>query len=96
LIGTNPEGAWMSQRTRVRSASRSRSGRTVASTHHATCAPSYFGTREALVKRIELAGPDLPKPDLAELSDIIAKAPEVLAVERETAAEDPPKPYGDA
>jgi hypothetical protein len=63
---------------------------------HATCAPSYFGTREELAKRIEIASPDLPKPDLAEMKDVIAKAPEVPAVARETATEDPPKTDGDA
>ena len=58
---------------------------------HATCSPSYFGTREELLTRLELASPELPKPDLAELSDIVAKAADVPAVAREEASGDPPK-----
>jgi hypothetical protein len=61
---------------------------------HATCAPSYFGTRD-LIARVELASPDLPKEDLAEMADVFAKAPEVPAVAREEASGDPPKPEGD-
>jgi hypothetical protein len=66
---------------------------------HATCAPSYFGTRDELMKRVELASPDLPQADLAEIADVIAKAPIVPAVAREAAAdgtpEEPPKPDGE-
>jgi hypothetical protein len=58
---------------------------------HATCAPSYFGTRE-LLPRLELASPDLAKADLAELAEVFTKAPEVPAVARETSSEDPPNP----
>jgi hypothetical protein len=66
---------------------------------HATCAPSYFGTREELAKRLEIASPELPKPDLAEMAEVIAKAPEVAAVAREPAPEgtpgDPPGREGE-
>jgi hypothetical protein len=48
------------------------------------------------MRRLELASPDLAKSDLTALSEVIANAPEVPAVARETAAEDPPKPDGDA
>ena len=57
---------------------------------HATCAPSYFGTRE-LAPRIELASPDLPPADLTQMAKVFAEAPEVAAVARETPG-DPPKP----
>lgn len=63
---------------------------------HATCAPSYFGTRSELTPRIELASPDLPKGDLAELAKIVETAPDVPAVAREPSPEDPPKPEGDS
>jgi hypothetical protein len=63
---------------------------------HATCAPSYFGVREGLATRIELASPDLPKADLAELAKVIETAPDVPAVAREASPDDPPKPDGDA
>jgi hypothetical protein len=66
---------------------------------HATCAPSYFGTRGELMRRLELASPDILKPDLAELSEVIAKAPDVPAVAREPAPDgppgDPPRPDGE-
>lgn len=61
---------------------------------HATCAPSYFGTRD-LLPRIELASPDLSKEDLAELGEVIAKAPDVPAVAREPVPGDPPKAEGE-
>jgi hypothetical protein len=57
---------------------------------HATCAPSYFGTRD-LAGRIELASPDLPSADLTEMATIFEKTPEVAAVARENSPEDPPK-----
>jgi hypothetical protein len=62
---------------------------------HATCAPSYFGTRD-LTARIELASPDLSKDDLAAMTDVFATAPDVPAVAREETSGDPPKPDGEA
>jgi hypothetical protein len=63
---------------------------------HATCAPSYFGTREELLPRLELASPDLPKSDVTELTRVIQTAPDVPAVARESSPEDPPKPTDEA
>lgn len=46
---------------------------------HATCAPSYFGTRE-LMTRIERTSPKLGPDDLAEVRELVANAPDVAAV----------------
>lgn len=46
---------------------------------HVTCAPSYFGTRE-LMARIERANPNLPADDVARMRELVATAPDVLAV----------------
>jgi len=47
---------------------------------HARCAPSYFGTRE-LMDRVRRSTPDLSEADARELAEVLAKAPEIAAVE---------------
>lgn len=46
---------------------------------HATCAPSYFGTRE-LAPRIERANPNLAAEDLTRMRELVATAPDIAAV----------------
>jgi hypothetical protein len=48
---------------------------------HASCAPSYFETRE-LMPRIERTSPELPSADRDALADTIRTAPEVPYVPR--------------
>jgi hypothetical protein len=46
---------------------------------HARCAPSYFGTRDVM-PRIRHHSPELPAAELAELTELVATAPEIPAV----------------
>jgi hypothetical protein len=53
---------------------------------HASCAPSYFETRE-LMPRIERTSPELAPDELSTLRETIASAPDVAYVPRDDAPE---------
>lgn len=40
---------------------------------HAECAAGYFGTRDTVLRRIQLTTPDLDEGDLAEIGNELAK-----------------------
>jgi hypothetical protein len=54
---------------------------------HASCAPSYFGTRE-LMTRVRQQSPDAPPAELDEFERVIASAPEIAAVPAPGAGKD--------
>ncbi len=58
---------------------------------HASCAPSYFETRE-LMPRLERTSPELSTEELARLRETIASAPDVPYVPREEASGEETKP----